>query len=139
VSIFNLGAREFGTAEEAAAMVQAGAAFMRSHGRAALIEEVNKMSQGQFIDRDLYISVYATGGSIAAHGANRRLWDADWSKIKDTDGRFFVSEMVNIARAKGEGWTDYKWVHPLTKDTMVKSAYFEMSDDLVIACGFYKN
>jgi methyl-accepting chemotaxis protein len=139
VSIFNLGAREFGNAEEAIAMVQGGAEFMRSHGRAALLEDVNKLSQGQFIDRDLYLSIYSTEGSIVAHGANRRLWGADWSKIKDTDGKPFVSEMVNIARAKGEGWVDYKWVHPLTKDTMVKSAYFEICDDLVIACGFYKN
>jgi len=139
VSIFNLGAREFGNAEEAVAMVQAGVEFMRNHGRAALVDEVNKLSQGQFIDRDLYISIYATDGSIAAHGANRRLWGADWSKIKDTDGRFFVSETVNVARAKGDGWMDYKWVHPVTKETMVKSAYFEICDDLVIACGFYKN
>jgi len=139
VSIFNLGAREFGNADESVAMVQAGTEFMRSYGRAALIEDVNKLTQGQFIDRDLYLSVYATDGSIVAHGANRRLWGQDWSKIKDTDGRFFVSEMVNLARAKGNGWVDYKWVHPLTKETMVKSAYFEICDDLVIACGFYKS
>ncbi|MBS0309665.1 MAG: cache domain-containing protein [Proteobacteria bacterium] len=138
VSIFNLGAREYGNAEEAMAMVQAGIEFMRGHGRDALIEEVNKMAKGEFIDRDLYISIYAQSGTIAAHGANRRLWGQDWSKIKDTDGKFFVSDMVNTARTQGDGWTDYKWVHPVTKDTMVKSAYFEQCDDLVIACGFYK-
>ncbi|TCS37768.1 methyl-accepting chemotaxis protein [Paucimonas lemoignei] len=139
VSIFNLGAREYGNADEAVAMVQAGAQYMRSYSRAALIEDVNKLSQGQFVDRDLYLSIYATDGTIVAHGANRRLWNQDWNKIKDTDGRFFVSEMVNAARAQGSGWMDYKWVHPLTKETMVKSAYFEICDDLVIACGFYKN
>ncbi|WP_277750574.1 methyl-accepting chemotaxis protein [Janthinobacterium sp. 17J80-10] len=138
VSIFNLGAREFGNAEEAADIVRAGVDFMRGHGRAALIDEVNKMSKGDFIDRDLYISIYSTDGSIVAHGANRRLWGQDWSKIKDTDGRFFVSEMVSMARSKGDGWTDYKWVHPVSKETMVKSAYFEICDDLVVACGFYK-
>ncbi len=138
VSIFDLGAREFGNAEEAAAIVQGGVDFMRNYGRDGLIEEVNKMSKGQFIDRDLYISIYATGGQIAAHGANRRLWGVDWNAIKDTDGRFFVSEMVNMAKSQGDGWIDYKWVHPVSKDTMVKSAYFEICDDLVIACGFYK-
>ncbi len=138
VSIFNLGAREFGNADEAATIVQAGVEFMHTYGRDALVEEVNKMSKGQFIDRDLYISIYATGGEIAAHGANRRLWGLDWSAVKDTDGRFFVSEMVNTARNAGNGWIDYKWVHPVSKDTMVKSAYFEICDDLVIACGFYK-
>lgn len=138
VSIFDLGAREFGNAEEAAAMVQSAVEFMHEHGRDALIEEVNKMNKGQFIDRDLYISIYATNGKIAAHGANRRLWGIDWSGIKDTDGKFFVGECVNIAKTQGDGWIDYKWVHPVTKDTMVKSAYFELCEDLVIACGFYK-
>jgi methyl-accepting chemotaxis protein len=138
VSIFNLGAREFGNADEAAAMVQAGVEFMRHHGREALIAEVNQMAKGQFIDRDLYISIYATNGQIPAHGANRRLWNADWTKVKDTDGKFFVTDMVNTAKAKGSGWIDYKWVHPLSKETMVKSAYFEKCDDLIIACGFYK-
>ncbi len=138
VSIFNLGAREFGNAEEAVGIVSEGVEFMRAHGRAALIDEVNKLGKGQFIDRDLYISIYSTDGSIVAHGANRRLWGSDWSKIKDTDGRFFVTEMVSMARSRGDGWVDYKWVHPVSKDTMVKSAYFEICDDLVIACGFYK-
>jgi signal transduction histidine kinase len=138
VSIFNLGAREFGNAEEAAAMVQAAIEFMQENGHDAIIEEVNQMNKGQFIDRDLYISIYGINGKIAGHGANRRLWGIDWSGIKDTDGKFFVSEIVNIAKSKGDGWIDYKWVHPVTKDTMVKSAYFEKCDDLVIACGFYK-
>jgi hypothetical protein len=139
VSIFDLGAREFGNAEEAAAMVQSAIEYMHQYGRDGFIEEVNKLNKGQFIDRDLYISIYATNGKIVGHGANRRLWNVDWGGIKDTDGKFFVSEMVNIAKSHGDGWIDYKWVHPVTKDTMVKSAYFEKCDDLVIACGFYKN
>jgi methyl-accepting chemotaxis protein len=138
VSIFDLGAREFGNAEEAAAMVQGAIEYMHEYGRDALVEEVNKLNKGQFIDRDLYISIYAVNGKIAAHGANRRLWNVDWGGIKDTDGKFFVSEMVNTAKGHGDGWIDYKWVHPVTKDTMVKSAYFEKCEDLVIACGFYK-
>lgn len=33
---------------------------------------------------------------------------------------------------------DYKWVHPVSHRTLVKSAYFEKSGDLVIACGIFK-
>ena len=137
VSGFNLGAREYGSAQEAVAMVQRGVEFMRSHGGKALIEEVNQLGKGQFIDRDLYLSIYCTDGSTPAHGANRRLWGLDWTQFKDVDGRLFVSEIVKTAQAKGSGWIDYKWIHPLSKETMVKSAYFEICDDLVIACGFY--
>lgn len=137
VSTFDLGAREYGNADEASDMVRRAIEFMRARGRKALIEDVNQLGKGQFIDRDLYLSVYAVDGSIPAHGANRRLWGADWTRIKDADGHLFVSEIVKTAQAKGNGWIDYKWVHPVTKEPMVKSAYFEICDDLVIACGFY--
>jgi hypothetical protein len=136
---FALGEREFGNAQEAAAMVRAGVEFARTHGRDALIEDVNRLSNGRFIDRDLYLSVYAQGGTVPAHGMNRRFTNLDWTNIKDADGRRFVADIVALGTANGNGWIDYKWVHPVTKRTMVKTAYFEKCGDLVIACGFYKN
>jgi methyl-accepting chemotaxis protein len=138
VSIFNLGAREYGNADEARAMIEQAREFIHEHGRNAFIDEVNKMNKGRFIDRDLYISVYGFDGTLYAHGANRRLLGANWTKIKDTDGKLFCAEMAQIAKTAGSGWIDYKWVHPLTKETVVKSAYFEKNGDLFMACGFYK-
>ncbi len=138
VSIFNLGAREFGNADDAFAMVHRAKEFMEEYGRDAIADDVNKLNKGQFIDRDLYVTVYGLDGTIYAHGANRRLHGADWSKIKDTEGKFFCNEMAQTARTAGSGWIDYKWNHPLTKESMVKSAYFERVSDVFLACGFYK-
>jgi methyl-accepting chemotaxis protein len=139
VSILNLGAREFGNAEEAMGMVRQAVEFAGQYGEDALITEVNKMNAGRFIDRDLYLSIYSFDGTIAGHGANRRLHNAKWGPIKDTEGKFFVTEMANIAKAGAAEWMDYKWNHPLTKESLLKSAYFEKSGNLCVACGYYKN
>jgi hypothetical protein len=138
VSIFNLGAREYGNADDAMEMVQRAKEFMHEYGHEALVEDVNKLNKGQFIDRDLYVTVYGLDNIIHAHGSNRRLHGGDWTKIKDTDGKYFCTEMAQVAKTAGSGWIDYKWVHPLTKETVVKSAYFEKVGDVFIACGFYK-
>ena len=137
VAGFRLGAREFGNADEAVALVRAGVEFARSHGRDALVAEVNKLGRGRFIDRDLYLSAYGADGSVAAHGANRRFWNIDWTELKDAAGRLFVADTVAQALAAGKGWIEYRWVHPVSKQTLVKTAYFEKCADLVIACGVY--
>jgi signal transduction histidine kinase len=46
--------------------------------------------------------------------------------------------MVAIAKSTGAGWVDYKWVHPITKHIMQKSAYLERVDEIIIGCGCYK-
>jgi methyl-accepting chemotaxis protein len=135
---FRLGAREFGSAQEAVAMVRHAVEFTREAGAAALVEEVRKLGKGRFIDRDLYLSVYHLGGRVAAHGASRRFWDIPWAGFKDADGRLFLADMVAAAQAGETGWIDYKWVHPMSKESLLKSAYFERCGDLVVACGVYK-
>ncbi|HYM34937.1 MAG TPA: methyl-accepting chemotaxis protein, partial [Steroidobacteraceae bacterium] len=57
LSQFNLGTRELGTAEEAQALVNRGDEFMQAHGKQALIEDINKLAAGQFIERDLYLMI----------------------------------------------------------------------------------
>ena len=138
VAGFNLGHREHGNAEEAAAMVTAGYAFYRSHGREALIAEINKLGKGQFIDRDLYLMAIGVDDAVFfAHGNNPRVLGMG-PQTKDVDGKLFVREMANQAKAKGDGWIDYKWAHPVTNEIKTKASYFLRAGDLVIACGIYK-
>ncbi|HYD95863.1 MAG TPA: methyl-accepting chemotaxis protein [Noviherbaspirillum sp.] len=138
VAGFNLGAREFGNADEAVGMVRRAVDYVKSHGRNNLVAEVNKLGRSCFIDRDLYLSVYADNAKVLAHGANPRLVGVDGANFKDADGKLFVKQIVDQANAKGSGWVDYKWAHPVTKEMLLKSAYFEKAGDLVLACGFYK-
>lgn len=138
VSIYNLGEREYANADEAREMVKVGVEFVRTHGRKAFVDDVCKQGKSQFIDRDLYLSVYDLDYKFVANGANPRLVGVDGKSLKDSDGKLFVVEIVNLAKSSGSGWVDYKWPHPLTKEIQSKSVYLEMVADLVISCGFYR-
>jgi ABC-type transporter Mla subunit MlaD len=139
VSIFNLGAREFGTAAEAEAMVKRCLEFIRTYGVERGMAEISN-PQGQFIDRDLYLGMCDKTAKIIANGGNPRVIGVDGTKIKDIDGKYFVTEMMKMAHTTGSGWCSYKWIHPVSKQTMTKTAYVEAVgiDGLFISCGFFE-
>jgi methyl-accepting chemotaxis protein len=139
VSAFELGEREFGTAEEAKAMVERALEFIQAHGKEKGMAEISN-PHGQFIDRDLFLGMCDVTCKIIANGGNARLIGIDGSKVKDVDGKYFVVEMQKITKTQGAGWCDYKYVHPMTKQVCLKSAYAAAVgfDDLFISCGYYK-
>ena len=47
-------------------------------------------------------------------------------------------ERLALLKTKNNGWQDYKFVNPVTKQFEPKSMYFEKYEDLVINCGIYK-
>jgi signal transduction histidine kinase len=130
-------AAEQGTAEEASALVKKGIAFMKTNGKEKLIAEVLN-TKGQFVDRDLYLSVWTLKAAVLAHGANPKLVGKDIIELKDANDKYFMKEIVDKAATAGSGWVDYKWVNPISKEIQAKSAYFEKSGDVIVSAGYYK-
>jgi cytochrome c len=128
---------ERGSPDEAMAMVKKAVAFAKAKGKDKLLAEVSN-PKGQFIDRDLYLSVYDFNGTVVAHGTNPKLIGKDVSTLADPDGKFFIKEIIAQAKANGKGRQDYKWPHPVTKEYQAKSAYFEVVDGVIVSCGYYK-
>jgi len=139
VGAWELGSREFGNAEQARALAEAGAQFVRAHGVERGKQEINN-PQGRFVDRDLYLGMCDGSGTIVANGGNPRVIGVDGTQVKDVQGRYFVREIMKLGQNPGTGWVDYQWQHPLTRETMTKSAYVQAVgvEGLVISCGFYK-
>jgi signal transduction histidine kinase len=110
---------------------------VRARGTAALIEDVNKLDAGAFIYRDLYLMVLDMRSTVfVAHGhLPTRLGTGP--DVKDVDGKYFPREVVRIAREHGEGWVDYKWVHPVTSQVFQKRAYLRREGDLAIYAAVY--
>ncbi|MBC7957170.1 MAG: HAMP domain-containing protein [Cytophagales bacterium] len=139
VSGFNLGTREHGNADEASALVKQAIAFFKEHGKVALVDEINKLGKGRFVDRDLYLmAIGASDAVFYAHGNNPRVL-GNGPASKDVDGKPFVKDMAELARSGGQSWVDYKWAHPVTNEVRLKSSYVEKAGDLAIACGIYKS
>lgn len=130
-------AADFGNAEEATAMVKKAVAYLKANGKEKTLAEISN-NKGQFIDRDLYISVYDTKGTVLAHGTNARLIGKDVSALKDADGREFIKDILTKAASAGKGQADYKWPNPVTKEIQAKTVYFEKADGMVFSSGYYK-
>lgn len=129
-------ADERGTAKEALAMVQKTIVAMKKNGIEATIAEINKRD-GQYKDRDLYVVVYSIEGKNLAH-INPRMVGKDMIELKDGDGKYFIKERVEMAKTKGSGWQDYKFVNPESKQIEPKSMYIEKYENVIVACGIYK-
>lgn len=128
---------EFGTAADAEAMVKKAIAYVKANGKDKAFAEVGN-PKGQFVDRDLYIFVYDLNGKCLAHGANPKMVGKDLGEMKDSDGKSYVKERIEIAKTKGRGWQDYKFTNPVSKKIEPKTAYIEKVDEMIVGCGIYK-
>ncbi len=126
-----------GTAADAKALVEKGAAFLKTNGKEKAFAEFTNQ-KGQFVKDDLYIFVLDLNGLTLAHGGNPKLVGKEMIQLKDADGKLFIKDMVDGAKAKGSGWADYKWTNPTTKKIDSKSTYYLKVDDVVLGCGIYK-
>lgn len=130
-------AADKGTAEEATTLVKKAAAYLNAQGKDKALAEVAD-PKGQFVMKDLYVFINDLNGVTLAHGGNAKLVGKNVMDLKDADGKAFIKEMYDVAKTKGKGWVDYKWVNPVTKTIEAKSTYVEKVGDVLIGCGIYK-
>ena len=96
---------------------------------------------GDFRNGEYYIVGQSiSSGNIIYHGANKKLVGKNLTKVKDTDGKAFVAEMIDLASNAGTGWIDYKWPHPETKKIAQKHSYVVRVDDsdTFLMIGYYE-
>ena len=123
--------------DDAVAMVKKAVATIKGDGpEKAYPEFTNK--DAKFIDRDLYVVVYQLDGKILAHGANAKFVGKDMIDAQDVDGKYFVKERAELARAHADFWQDYKFVNPTTKKVEPKVMYCQRLDETAVCAGVYK-
>jgi cytochrome c len=130
-------AAEFGTAQEAEAMVKKAVSLVKAEGKEKAFPEFNN-PKGKFVDRDLYITVYDLKGMCLSHGANPKMIGKYLIGLKDSDGKEFVKERLEMAKTKDKFWQDYKFTNPLSKKIEPKTMYCQKEGDIIISCGIYK-
>lgn len=128
---------EFGSAKEAEAMVAKAVGHIKAAGAAKAYQDFTSRVPA-FVDRDLYVVVYDLNGSVLAHGQNPKMVGKELIALKDPDGKQFVKERVDLARAKGRFWHDYKFTDPLTRKILPKSTYCERVEATAVCVGIYK-
>src|SRR5882762_4963251 len=139
-SALPVGAAEFGTREEAAAMVRRVQEKFKKDGPDATFRAINNRAPG-FADRDLYpfVTEVATGLCVA-NGVTPAVTGKILIDLKDQDGRFIIQEFIKIATTTpGHGWIDYRWLNPVTKTIEDKTALIERMDKYYVGVGVYRN
>ncbi|MGO8867317.1 MAG: cache domain-containing protein [Alphaproteobacteria bacterium] len=131
-------AAEFGTKEEAVAMVKRVQEKFKTDGPEATFKAVSDKSTKEFHDRDLYPFIYDMNGLCVAHGARPVLIGKNLIDLKDQDGKYLVRELRDMAKDHGSGWVDYKWPNPITNKIEDKSSYVEKMGDYFVGVGIYK-
>ncbi len=92
-----------------------------------------------YVDKDLYVVVYDMNGKCLAHGQNAKQVGRDLIGLKDVDGKEFVKERIELAKAKKTFWQDYKFTDPITKQTLPKQMYCEQAGKVIVCGGIYKH
>ncbi len=138
IAIHPSAAGEFGTRDEAVAMVKRVVAKFAQSGAEATFRAVNDKSDPAFHDRDLYPFIYDLKGVNVAHGARPALVGKNLISLKDQNGVYLIQEMIALAKGPGSGWVDYKWPNPLTDKIEDKSSYVEKMGDYFVGVGVYR-
>ena len=125
------------TKDEAVAMVKKAVAAIKANGADKVYAEINTPA-GKWIDRDLYVVVYGLDGMSLAHGANPKQVGVMLIDRKDIDGKEFIKERVELAKAKPSFWQDYKFQNPASKKIEPKTMYCERVSETAVCAGVYK-
>ena len=126
------------TKEDGVAMVKKGVAAIKSAGADKTYGEISDKANTTWHHQDLYLTVYGLDGTVKAHGANNKMIGKNLIELKDIDGKAFVKERMDLAKAHNTFWQDYKFTNPETKKIEPKSMYCEKLDDTVVCGGIYK-
>lgn len=118
-------------------MVKKGVAFIKTHGTEKGYAEISNKS-GQFILHDLYLVVYGLDGLVYAHGSNHRMIGKNLIDLKDIDGKAFVKERIELAKANPSFWQSYKFINPENRKVEPKIMYCERLNETAVCGGIYE-
>ena len=130
-------AEERATPQDAEELVKTGVAYLKKHGPEKAYKEFQNKN-GPFVYKDLYLALYDVSGKCVAHGADPGRVGKSFLDAKDPDGKAFIKERIEIAKAKGKGWQDYKFKTPANGKVEQKTSYFELAGDVILTAGAYK-
>jgi cytochrome c len=129
-------AADQGTKDEAVAMVKKAVEFIKANGNEKAFEEITN-PKGKFVDRDLYVVVYDMNAKCLAHGQKASMVGKELIDFKDSDGKEFYKERIELMKKQTSAWQDYKFMNPVSKEIEPKSMYLERVGELIVGCGVY--
>lgn len=136
--------------DECVALCKDAAKFLNEKGIDAAIAEIGN-KEGKFVTKNTYVYLMDFKGNRLAHpyAAPKDPKIMPLFEMKDTTGKLFIQEQLEVAKTKGEGWTEYMYPKPeeLKKPIPFKEkvsskkmsyVYRVPGKDLFVVAGFFE-
>jgi hypothetical protein len=136
--------------DECVALCKDAAKFLNEKGIDAAIAEIGN-KEGKFVAKNTYVYLMDFKGNRLAHpyATPNDPKIMPLFEMKDTTGKLFIQEQLEVAKTKGEGWTEYMYPKPeeLKKPIPFKEkvsskklsyVYRVPGKDLFVVAGFFE-
>ncbi len=94
--------------------------------------------EGEFIDDELYVVVYSTGGRVLAHAADPSLVGQDQFDLQDSEGTYVVRNIISASNSPSL-WAQYRFLNPVTGVEEPKRTYSTLYRGYIFSAGFYSD
>ena len=137
---------ESATKDECVAKVKEAVQLINEKGLDAAITVINK-KDGGFAWKDSYVFVVDFQGTTVANALFPDHVGRNQIGLANKDGRMIIQEFIEIAKTKGEGWSEYMWPKPAEmqkpKDQRVsskKASYVlrVLGQDMLVVAGVFE-
>jgi hypothetical protein len=110
--------------------------FLRENGSTAAFREFsNKI--GKFVYGNVTVFVYSMAGEVLADSESPELVGTNMKEAQDSDGKFYVREILDNTERYGKGWISY------SAKNAYRVAYVEKvkapDGDFIVGAGYYPN
>ncbi|MCP2500654.1 MAG: cache domain-containing protein [Deltaproteobacteria bacterium] len=102
---------ESATKDECVTKVKEAVQLINEKGLDAAITVINK-KDGGFAWKDSYVFVVDFQGTTVANALFPDHVGRNQIGLANKDGRMIIQEFIEIAKTKGEGWSEYMWPKP---------------------------
>ena len=134
-TVGSVSAAQFGTAEEAKAMLERAVAAVKED-KAKALDMFNK-GEGGFKDRDLYVfCANASDGIVTAHPYGQR--GKQLREILGKKGYPLGQEIMQKATEGTIREVTYWWPRPGSDTPLEKTAFYTKAGDQICGVGYYK-
>jgi cytochrome c len=126
------------TQDEVAALTLKAAGIIESQGTEAARELFNK--DGEFKYGEIYVNLIDFAGTWLIYPPRPAGVGQSVINVKDADGKFLVQDIIKLAKDKGEGWVEYRWLNPVSNKIEPKVSFVKRipGKELVTYVGIYK-
>ena len=128
----------YGSPLEAKTLVEDAIQFMKvTELKKASLDFRNK--EGRFQLKDLYLFVIDMDGNVLCHGGEEALNGKNVIDLKDSAGKYFIKDFIELMKEKNNGWKEYYWRNYETQKVEMKLTYLKkFNKNIFIGCGAYQ-